>query len=77
MKNSLYTQKELVLIHLAKGYEITCLQALRLYGIMYLTKMIQLLRKEGCNIKDEWIKYTTEKGQTKRFKKYFINKKTC
>lgn len=72
MKNTYFTQKELVLLHLKNNGKITCLDAIKEYNILYLTKAIQLLRKEGCNIKDKWICYITNDNIKKKYKLYYI-----
>jgi len=72
MKNSELTTKQKVLLHLKNNRSITCLDALKEYNTLYLTKYIQLLRKEGCKIKDKWIIYTTFDNVEKRIKVYYI-----
>jgi len=78
MKNSELTTKEKVLLHLKMNKSITCLDALKEYNTLYLTKYIQLLRKDhkkgknNLDIKDKWIIYTTFDNVEKRIKVYYI-----
>lgn len=55
------SQKENVLAHLMRGYEITPLDALEQYGCFRLAAIIHNLRRDGHPIKTKKI---TRKGKT-------------
>ena len=61
------TQEQLILNHLQKGFSITPIQALNLFGCFRLASRISNLRKKYI-IMDDWVK--TASG--KRVKKYFM-----
>lgn len=59
------TQCNMIADYLQKGYSITSLEALRLFGCMRLASRIHDLRERGlninaCKIKTETGKYVTE-----------------
>lgn len=68
-----YTQKEMVLLHLSTGEPLTCLEALKRYGIYYLTRWIMILIREGVNIHKRWIKVRKANGQEVKVKEYWVN----
>ena len=55
------TQKDNILAHLRRGYNITPLDALEQYGCFRLAAIIHMLRREGHSIKTKKI---TRKGKT-------------
>ena len=65
------TQKQMILNHLRKHGTIDTWTCIQKYRITRLSQYILLLRNEGFNITDEWIK--PKEGN--RFKRYFYTKK--
>lgn len=61
------TQRRIILFHLLAHNTITSWQAITLYGITRLACYINILRKEGKLITDEW-----EKKDGKQWKKYTL-----
>lgn len=62
------TQTQAILRHMRSGYEITALEALKLFNCMRLAARINDLKDMGVDIADRWI--TREDG--KRFKAYSV-----
>jgi hypothetical protein len=76
MKEIKYNDKEKVLLHLINKGNITIKQAAFDYDIWNLPKIIYLLRKEGCNIENDFYEYINQFYVTKIVIRYFIRKKT-
>ena len=62
------TQTQAILRHMRAGYEITALEALKLFNCMRLAARINDLKDMGIDIADRWI--TRDDG--KRFKAYRV-----
>lgn len=68
------TQKDYILKYLEEEGSITSYECFIELGIVDLQKGIQLLRKEGYNIADEWILSRNRYGKKIKFKKYSLIK---
>ena len=64
------SQEGKILEYLKQGYPLTGLQGLRLFGTMRLGARVFQLRKEGWDIRSDWIKVGTKKS----VKRYFLAK---
>lgn len=64
------SQEGMILEYMKQGYSLTGLQALRLFGTLRLGARIWTLKREGWDIRDEWV----EVGNQKRVKRYFLAK---
>lgn len=64
------TQKDIVLEHLINNEYINDMICFMKYRITDLQHAIMLLRKEGYNIKDKWMKSTGEYAN--RYKNYYL-----
>jgi hypothetical protein len=62
------TQTQAILRHMRSGYEITALEALKLFNCMRLAARIADIKDMGIDIADRWI--TRDDG--KRFKAYRV-----
>ena len=62
------TQTKAILRHMRPGYEITALEALKLFNCMRLAARIADIKEMGIDIADRWI--TRDDG--KRFKAYRV-----
>jgi hypothetical protein len=60
------TQTQAILRHMRSGYEITALEALKLFSCMRLAARIADIKDQGIDITDRWI--TRDDGV--RFKAY-------
>jgi hypothetical protein len=60
------TQTQAILRHMRSGYEITALEALKLFSCMRLAARINDIKDQGIDITDRWI--TRDDGV--RFKAY-------
>jgi hypothetical protein len=70
-----YTHKELIVLHFKQGLTITCLEALEMYGIYYLTTPIHLLRKKDkIDIGDIRVRVQKKNGKTATVKRYYVRK---
>ena len=66
------TQKEQILKLLNRGENLTVLTALRRVGCFALSQRVGELIREGHPIKSKWYKYTTDFGEKKQIKEYYI-----
>ena len=66
------TQKEQILKLLNRGESLTVLTALRRAGCFALSQRVGELIREGHPIKSKWYKYTTDFGEKKQIKEYYI-----
>lgn len=66
------TQKERLLIYLEEGNKINPLKAWQELGIYRLASRICDLKKEGNNIKDEWLEVPNRYGEFVRVKQYYL-----
>ena len=64
------TQRDDIYEHLHYS-PITSLVAIKEYGVTRLSAIIFLLKEEGWNIQDRWIKVKARRGQT-RVKEYYF-----
>ena len=67
-------QKEQILNILQRGESLTVLSALRRVGVYALSQRIGELIAEGRPIKSKWFKYTTDFGEKKQIKEYYMDK---
>tara|TARA_B100001778_G_C18605458_1_gene639533 strand:+ start:1503 stop:1706 length:204 start_codon:yes stop_codon:yes gene_type:complete len=66
------TQKQRLLIYLEQGNKINPLKAWQELGIYRLASRICDLRKEGNEIKDEWLEVPNRYGEFVRVKQYYL-----
>tara|TARA_R100001440_G_scaffold23689_1_gene38606 strand:+ start:24485 stop:24688 length:204 start_codon:yes stop_codon:yes gene_type:complete len=66
------TQKERLLIYLEEGNKINPLKAWQELGIYRLASRICDLKKEGNEIKDEWLEVPNRFGEFVRVKQYYL-----
>ena len=66
------TQKQRLLIYLEQGNKINPLKAWQELGIYRLASRICDLRKEGNEVKDEWLEVPNRYGEFVRVKQYFL-----
>ena len=65
-------QKEMILDILGRGETLTVLTALRRIGCYALSQRVGELIREGRPIQSRWHKFTTDYGESKQIKEYFI-----
>ena len=70
-------QKEQILNILRRGESLTVLSALRRVGVYALSQRIGELIAEGHPIKSKWYKYTTDFGEKKQIKEYYMDKEVA
>ena len=70
-------QKEQILNILQRGESLTVLSALRRVGAYALSQRIGELIAEGHPIKSKWYKYTTDFGEKKQIKEYYMDKEVA
>lgn len=68
--NSNPTQCRRILDYIAVHGGITPMEAIIDLGVFRLASRISEMRKDGIDIKDEWVKVTNRFGETCRVKKY-------
>jgi hypothetical protein len=68
------TQKEQILEYLEKNGTITTLECMQKLGVLDLQRPIMLLRNEGYNITDRWIKKMDRLGRKTKYKEYRLEK---
>ena len=66
------TQKQRLLIYLEQGNKINPLKAWKELGIYRLASRICDLRKEGNEVKDEWLEVPNRYGEFVRVKQYYL-----
>lgn len=66
------TQKQRLLAYLEQGNKINPLKAWQELGIYRLASRICDLRKEGNEVKDEWLEVPNRYGEFVRVKQYFL-----
>tara|TARA_Y100001937_G_scaffold11497_1_gene14198 strand:- start:32 stop:235 length:204 start_codon:yes stop_codon:yes gene_type:complete len=66
------TQKKRLLTYLEQGNKINPLKAWQELGIYRLASRICDLRKEGNEIKDEWLEVPNRFGEFVRVKQYYL-----
>ncbi len=66
------TQKQRLLIYLEQGNKINPLKAWQELGIYRLASRICDLRKEGNEVKDEWLEVPNRYGEFIRVKQYYL-----
>ena len=66
------TQKKRLLTYLEQGNKINPLKAWQELGIYRLASRICDLRKEGNEIKDEWLEVPNRFGEFVRVKEYYL-----
>jgi hypothetical protein len=66
------TQKQRLLTYLEQGNKINPLKAWKELGIYRLASRICDLRKEGNEIKDEWLEVPNRYGEFVRVKQYYL-----
>ena len=66
------TQKQRLLTYLEQGNKINPLKAWQELGIYRLASRICDLRKEGNEIKDEWLEVPNRFGEFVRVKQYYL-----
>jgi|TARA_R110002020_G_scaffold3655_1_gene16193 hypothetical protein len=66
------TQKQRLLIYLEQGNKINPLKAWQELGIYRLASRICDLRKEGNEVKDEWLEVPNRYGEFVRVKQYYL-----
>ncbi len=66
------TQKQRLLTYLEQGNKINPLKAWQELGIYRLASRICDLRKEGNEVKDEWLEVPNRYGEFVRVKQYFL-----
>ena len=66
------TQKQRLLTYLEQGNKINPLKAWQELGIYRLASRIRDLRKEGNEIKDEWLEVPNRYGEFLRVKQYYL-----
>jgi len=57
--------------HFKEGNSLTVVETLQLFQTIELRKIVSTLRRQGMEIKDEWM----ESSKGKRYKRYFLFKK--
>ena len=68
------TQKDRILEYLEKHGTITTLECMQKLGILDLQRPIMLLKREGYNITDKWIRTNPIIGRAKNYKEYRLEK---
>jgi len=68
------TQKEAILYYLQRGYSVTPMNALQLFGCFRLSAVIFALKKDGHNIATKDVKFKSRFGFTGRYASYKIVK---
>ena len=68
------TKEELVRKHLTRHKSITSWDAIQKYGCTRLSAVIYKLRKEGMNIKSDYVSKKNRYGYTVIFAKYILKK---
>ena len=66
------TQREQVIKYLENKGVITTLDAMKDLLILDLQSVIRDLKREGYDIRSEWVSHKNIYGQIKSFKKYFL-----
>ena len=66
------TQKKRLLTYLEQGNKINPLKAWQELGIYRLASRICDLRKEGVEVKDEWLEVPNRYGEFVRVKQYYL-----
>jgi|TARA_R100001463_G_scaffold131655_1_gene191825 hypothetical protein len=66
------TQKQRLLAYLEQGNKINPLKAWQELGIYRLASRICDLRKEGNEVKDEWLEVPNRYGEFVRVKQYYL-----
>ena len=66
------TQKQRLLAYLEQGNKINPLKAWKELGIYRLASRICDLRKEGNEVKDEWLEVPNRYGEFVRVKQYYL-----
>jgi hypothetical protein len=66
------TQKQRLLTYLEQGNKINPLKAWQELGIYRLASRICDLRKEGNEVKDEWLEVPNRYGEFVRVKQYYL-----
>ncbi len=66
------TQKQRLLVYLEQGNKINPLKAWQELGIYRLASRICDLRKEGNEVKDEWLEVPNRYGEFVRVKQYYL-----
>ena len=66
------TQKQRLLTYLEQGNKINPLKAWQELGIYRLASRICDLRKDGNEIKDEWLEVPNRFGEFVRVKEYYL-----
>jgi hypothetical protein len=66
------TQKQRLLSYLEQGNKINPLKAWQELGIYRLASRICDLRKEGNEVKDEWLEVPNRYGEFVRVKQYYL-----
>ena len=66
------TQKKRLLTYLEQGNKINPLKAWQELGIYRLASRICDLRKEGNEVKDEWLEVPNRFGEFVRVKQYYL-----
>tara|TARA_Y100000592_G_C5468323_1_gene317973 strand:+ start:332 stop:535 length:204 start_codon:yes stop_codon:yes gene_type:complete len=66
------TQKQRLLTYLEQGNKINPLKAWQELGIYRLASRICDLRKEGVEVKDEWLEVPNRYGEFVRVKEYYL-----
>ena len=66
------TQKQRLLIYLEQGNKINPLKAWQELGIYRLASRICDLRKDGNEVKDEWLEVPNRYGEFVRVKQYYL-----
>ena len=77
MNKSRKSQKDIILEHLEKYGSISTMECFKKYRITDLQHAIMLLRKEGYNITDEWVKPKNKDGYANKFKVYYLEDYYC
>jgi len=65
-------QKEMILEILGRGETLTVLTALRRIGCYALSQRVGELAREGHPIKSRWWSFTTDWGEAKQIKEYYM-----
>ena len=67
------TQNGEILKYLQQGNAITYLEALNLFGVLFLPRRIKDLKQHGYNISDKFIAVVKKNGKTTHVKKYYLD----
>ena len=71
-QDNVATQLELLRAHFLSGKSITCMWAIRLYGVGALPRRVMDLKAKGLPIKIEKIRVTKSNGKQAIVSNYFI-----